>query len=60
MLFNEGVTADFPNEVIIKENEMKMFVDIKKGQKTGMFIDQRDNRKLAGALAKGKRVKVCL
>ena len=32
------------------------FVDIKRGQKTGFFIDQRDNRLLIQKLAAGKDV----
>ncbi len=33
-----------PDEVIIEENGLKMAVDIKNGQKTGYFLDQRENR----------------
>jgi 23S rRNA (cytosine1962-C5)-methyltransferase len=43
-------------EVVAKENENSFYIDILKGQKTGFFIDQRDNRQLVGEYAKGKKV----
>ncbi|MEG2071397.1 MAG: class I SAM-dependent methyltransferase, partial [Bacteroidales bacterium] len=43
-------------EVIVKENDIPFYIDIVKGQKTGFFIDQRDNRKMVGEFAKGKKV----
>ncbi|HRH34379.1 MAG TPA: class I SAM-dependent methyltransferase, partial [Catalimonadaceae bacterium] len=36
--------------------ELKFLVDIEKGQKTGFFIDQRENRKLIGSLSRNKKV----
>lgn len=33
-----------PRELIIREHEAKMFVDIENGQKTGHFLDQQENR----------------
>lgn len=38
------------------ENGIKFAVDFVQGQKTGFFIDQRDNRALLGSYSKGKRV----
>ncbi len=38
------------------ENNNKFAIDPEKGQKTGFFIDQRENRALLGNLAKGKTV----
>lgn len=43
-------------EVEILENKIKFTVDIKEGQKTGFFIDQRDNRKLLASYSNGKKV----
>lgn len=43
-------------EVCVCENGVPFFIDIVNGQKTGFFIDQRDNRKIVGELACGKRV----
>ena len=41
---------------IATENGLKFRVDWLKGQKTGFFVDQRENRSLLGHYAKGKRV----
>ena len=38
------------------ENGLKFHVDWLKGQKTGFFVDQRENRSLLERYAKGKRV----
>ena len=40
----------------VKENGCKFFVDWEKGQKTGFFLDQRDNRNMVGRLSDGRRV----
>ena len=41
---------------IATENGLKFYVDWLKGQKTGFFVDQRENRSLLEHYAKGKRV----
>jgi 23S rRNA (cytosine1962-C5)-methyltransferase len=41
---------------ICTENDCKFNIDYVHGQKTGFFIDQRDNRALLGEYAKGKKV----
>ena len=38
------------------ENGLKFYVDWLRGQKTGFFVDQRENRSLLESYAKGKRV----
>ena len=38
------------------ENELKFFVDWQKGQKTGFFVDQRENRKLLEYYSKDRSV----
>ena len=43
-------------ENITVENGLKFHVDWLKGQKTGFFIDQRENRSLLEQYARGKRV----
>lgn len=43
------------NDVAI-ENGLKFHVDWLKGQKTGFFVDQRDNRRLLEKYSKGKKV----
>lgn len=41
---------------VVMENHCKFNVDVEKGQKTGYFLDQRDNRKLLGEYAAGRKV----
>ncbi len=38
------------------ENGLKFYIDWINGQKTGFFIDQRENRKLLGSYSKGRNV----
>src|SRR5690606_19733341 len=45
-----------PERVIVRENGMTMEVDVHRGQKTGAFLDQRDNRLRVRHLAAGRRV----
>jgi 23S rRNA (cytosine1962-C5)-methyltransferase len=40
----------------VTENGIELLVDFEHGQKTGYFLDQRDNRALLGKLARGARV----
>ncbi|MFM9837125.1 MAG: class I SAM-dependent rRNA methyltransferase [Cyclobacteriaceae bacterium] len=40
----------------ILEHDNNFFVDWEEGQKTGFFLDQRENRKLLGEMAQGKKV----
>ncbi|MCX7634823.1 MAG: class I SAM-dependent rRNA methyltransferase, partial [Syntrophales bacterium] len=49
-----GVPPASPLE--IRENGLIFTVDIVGGQKTGFFLDQRDNRSLIAALSRGARV----
>lgn len=42
--------------ITIVENEIKLSVDIANGQKTGYFLDQKDNRKIVGNFCHGKKV----
>jgi 23S rRNA (cytosine1962-C5)-methyltransferase len=44
------------NENRVRENGLSMTVDLERGQKTGAFLDQRENRARFGALAAGARV----
>lgn len=43
-------------DVKVREYNNQFLVNVEKGQKTGFFIDQRENRKLLGKLAKGRKV----
>ena len=49
----------FDTTVQIAENGVKYMVDVKDGQKTGFFLDQKYNRLAIQRLAKGKRVLDC-
>ena len=43
-----------PDEVEIAENGIRFIIDPLNGQKTGFFLDQRENRVAAGKIANGK------
>jgi 23S rRNA (cytosine1962-C5)-methyltransferase len=47
------------NEDIVKENGFEFMVNWVEGQKTGFFLDQRDNRALVGRCSKNKSVLNC-
>ncbi len=44
------------NEQAVLENGNRFLVNWQEGQKTGFFLDQRENRARVGALARGRRV----
>jgi len=48
-----------PDKVEILEHGVKFLVDIKNSQKTGLFLDQREMRKLVGEYAKDRSVLNC-
>lgn len=50
---------EFPTLVEIEENGVKYQVDVKDGQKTGFFLDQKYNRLAIQKLCKGARVLDC-
>ncbi len=43
--------AEPPPRICIREHGRRAWVDVRAGHKTGYYIDQRDNRQLAGELA---------
>lgn len=43
-------------EVVVQENGVKFKVNLDKGQKTGFFLDQRDNRNYVRQVARNKSV----
>jgi len=45
-----------PEDMTFLENGLRFEVDVLRGQKTGFFLDQRDNRKRVENLSKGKTV----
>lgn len=58
--FQEGIQDGFlagdSAEVTIKEFGHSFKINVATGQKTGFFLDQRDNRQLLASYAKGKKV----
>ncbi len=48
------VFGSVPNEVEIVEDGVRFLVDVHAGQKTGFFLDQRDNRLAARSYARGR------
>ena len=53
------IGAPFDTKVEIVENGVHYYVDVKDGQKTGFFLDQKYNRRAAAKLCKGARVLDC-
>jgi 23S rRNA (cytosine1962-C5)-methyltransferase len=49
-----GDTLDRP--VIFREHKLTFEADVLRGQKTGFFLDQRENRAAVGELSKGRAV----
>ena len=45
--------AEPPERIAIDEHGMKVLVDVRRGQKTGHFLDQRENRRMVRDLARG-------
>ncbi|MCS7036274.1 MAG: class I SAM-dependent rRNA methyltransferase [Saprospiraceae bacterium] len=53
---NGYLAGSASGSAIVCENDVRFRVDWESGQKTGFFLDQRDNRQLLGRLCAGKRV----
>jgi 23S rRNA (cytosine1962-C5)-methyltransferase len=47
------------SHIVIHEHNLKFKVDIQHGHKTGFYLDQRENRRRAGELAKDRDVLNC-
>ena len=50
------VSGTVPGRVTIRENGLTFFVDVAGGQKTGFFLDQRENRLSTMRFVPGRRV----
>ncbi|MFO0388158.1 MAG: class I SAM-dependent rRNA methyltransferase [Alphaproteobacteria bacterium] len=50
------VKGEFSGYIKLQENDCIYLADLLKGQKTGWFYDQRDNRKMVADMAKGRTV----
>lgn len=53
------IGEEFDTNVEIVENGVKYFVDVKEGQKTGFFLDQKYNREAIRKLCKNAKVLDC-
>lgn len=53
------IGPEFDTKVEIVENGVHYYVDVKDGQKTGFFLDQKGNRAAIGRLCKDKSVLDC-
>lgn len=57
---SKGFIGDaFDTKVEIVENGVRYIVDVEDGQKTGFFLDQKNNRAAIHKLCKGKKVLDC-
>ena len=53
------IWGDEPEEWEICEHGNRLLINFYEGQKTGFFVDQRENRNLVASLAKGQQVLNC-
>lgn len=51
--------GEVPDRVEMAENGVRFLVDVKNGQKTGFFLDQKENRAAIAPLCRGARVLDC-
>lgn len=56
---NGIVRGTLPDKAEVMENGLRFAVDVATGQKTGFYLDQRDNRALTGTLSQDKDVLNC-
>lgn len=57
--FKGFIGEPFDTKVEIVENNVRYIVDVRDGQKTGFFLDQKNNRRAVQKLCKGARVLDC-
>lgn len=57
--FTRVLYGELPQETIIHENGVKLAVDVAGGQKTGYFLDQKDNHLFLRQFCAGARVLDC-
>jgi 23S rRNA (cytosine1962-C5)-methyltransferase len=50
----EVLAGEVPESVTVSENGLEYDVDVRRGQKTGLFLDQRENRAAAAQYARGR------
>ena len=57
--FTKVLYGELPEETIISENGIRLSVDVRGGQKTGYFLDQKDNHLFVRQFCKNARVLDC-
>ena len=57
--FTKVLHGELPEETIISENGVKLAVDVRGGQKTGYFLDQKDNHLFLRQFCRDARVLDC-
>ena len=50
----EVLHGDIPESVLVREGPVEYEADLRRGQKTGLFLDQRENRDAAAKYARGR------
>jgi 23S rRNA (cytosine1962-C5)-methyltransferase len=50
----EVLAGSVPEAIEVAENGVRYVVDVRRGQKTGLFLDQRENRAAAAQYARGR------
>ena len=57
--FTKVLHGELPEETVINENGVKLSVDVRGGQKTGYFLDQKDNHLFVRQFCRDARVLDC-
>jgi 23S rRNA (cytosine1962-C5)-methyltransferase len=50
----EVLAGEIPESVVVREGPIEYDADLRRGQKTGLFLDQRENREAAARYAHGR------
>ncbi len=45
-----------PEDMVIEQDGLRFHIDIRNGQKTGFYLDQRENRRIVKEIAAGRKV----
>jgi 23S rRNA (cytosine1962-C5)-methyltransferase len=56
IVFRKGAGPEVGAPVVFLESGLRFEADVLRGQKTGFFLDQRENRRLVESLARGRTV----
>ena len=56
IIFSQRAEPGFGAPIIFQESGLRFEADVLRGQKTGFFLDQRENRREVETLASGRRV----